>query len=322
MKKELPINLNTIYKTYPYNAFYIGILEANHVNTEDIIIKNFLNIFSYTTNHTFKIDLYGSGKINKYGFNVFYFPTENISIKFIINSINNNNYLFVLLNEHYINNINIHQNNDYCHDWLIYGYNDYTQEFLCAGYIGSDIRKRVFKSIKLSFQEVEIAMKKVTSSYLKSKPNSFRNHYFNYNSNYNYVIDEKEIKKSLHNLFFNQKFEKIKYKNLKCSYNSRAIEKFIKNFQKDYIKNNKSIIRLENLGIYYEHKQTLFLVLKKISTNKSDIKTYEMVVDNTYTCLLMALKYNLTRNKTIALKIYNILQTNYKKEREIFLKYL
>lgn len=296
MKKELPINLKTTYKTYPYNAFYLGVFEANCIPIDSIVLNHFLNIFSYTTKGIFKIDFFGSGKIKNNGFNIQYFSNKNIKKEYIINCIDKCEYLFVIMNEHYIMNSNVHQNNDYCHDWLIYGYDNYFKKFLCAGYVGKNIHERIYTSIELSFEEVEKAVNTVTASYLKSKPKDFRNHSFRIDYNCNiHDINEQKLLKLLSNYFYNQKFEKFKYKNFKRSYNSKAVKKFIKKFYKDYVKNNKSRIRLENFGIYYEHKLTLLLALKKISQNDSDINAYKNIVDNTYMCLLMALKYNSKR---------------------------
>lgn len=41
-QKILPYKIPKMMLTYPYNAFYFGILEANNINCDDIILNDFL----------------------------------------------------------------------------------------------------------------------------------------------------------------------------------------------------------------------------------------------------------------------------------------
>ena len=40
-QKILPYKIPKMMLTYPYNAFYFGILEANNINCDDIILNDF-----------------------------------------------------------------------------------------------------------------------------------------------------------------------------------------------------------------------------------------------------------------------------------------
>lgn len=43
-KKILPYKIPKMMLTYPYNAFYFGILEANNIDYTDIILNDFFRI--------------------------------------------------------------------------------------------------------------------------------------------------------------------------------------------------------------------------------------------------------------------------------------
>jgi len=47
-QKILPYKIPKMMLTYPYNAFYFGILEANNVDYTDVILNDFLELYYFT----------------------------------------------------------------------------------------------------------------------------------------------------------------------------------------------------------------------------------------------------------------------------------
>lgn len=110
-QKILPYKIPKMMLTYPYNAFYFGILEANN------------------------IDFRNSGMFEFNRFKSIEFPETNNIIETIKDHIDNGYYAILMLNQKYFQNESVHATWDYCHDWLIYGYDDLTNEFYCCRYI-------------------------------------------------------------------------------------------------------------------------------------------------------------------------------------------
>lgn len=54
--KILLLNTDSFIKTYPYNAFYLGILEANGFDISDILINEFFNLHCYYYKKDWYID--------------------------------------------------------------------------------------------------------------------------------------------------------------------------------------------------------------------------------------------------------------------------
>lgn len=54
--KILLLNTDSFIKTYPYNAFYLGILEANGFDISDILINEFFNLHCYYYKKDWHID--------------------------------------------------------------------------------------------------------------------------------------------------------------------------------------------------------------------------------------------------------------------------
>lgn len=98
-KKVLPLNTDPFIKTYPYNAFYLGILETNGFDISDILINEFFNLHCYYYKKNWHIDFCGSGFIEKNRFIAKYdIKLETVSI----DQINNNFYLMLKLNERHL----------------------------------------------------------------------------------------------------------------------------------------------------------------------------------------------------------------------------
>ena len=52
-QKILPYKIPKMMLTYPYNAFYFGILEANNIDYTDIILNDFLELYYFKKSTSF-----------------------------------------------------------------------------------------------------------------------------------------------------------------------------------------------------------------------------------------------------------------------------
>lgn len=301
------INCNTNFKTYPYNAYYIGALEANNIDISDMLINDYFDIYCYNKHGNIKLDFRNSGKLMLNRFKLNYFNIDNITVDSLFKYIEQGYLIFVLLNEKYISNSEIHSKHDYNHDWLIYGFDNQRKNFLCLGFTGNS-RIRVYKSILLNSDEVFNAMKHVSKSYLKTHDKSFRNHTFSINPYWTeYKCTQFELLEKLNIFFHGKKMLKHDFlKNIKA--NKHAINRFLTYFYKQYVKKNKpGWLYIENFSILYEHKLVLFELLKKLEINNKDYMLIEDIIKQQHFCLSLSVKFNITKNKKICSKIYSIL---------------
>lgn len=320
--RSLPYNENTKFNNYPFNAFFIAILEANNIDITNLLFSNYIHLFYQKPRKDFKIDILGNGTIEKDRFITSRIPKNCINVSFLKKNIDEGKYIFVLINEKYISNESVGLSFDYCHDWLIYGYDDAKSCFLCSGYVGKDIEMRTFKSIWLKYDDVKKGMEMVPKSYLRFKSKSFRNHTIEINQSWNEPIRDKDwLIKELRLFYGIDKNFSLNFFSKK--YDRRALIKFEKMFYKNHVncsKNNKIV--LSNFRTLYENKQVLLKALKMISDNDEDIENYETLVREKYVVLLLAAKYNMTFNINETFKIYQMLYTNRKEEEKIFFKYI
>lgn len=85
--------------TYPYNAFYFGILEANNIDYTDVILNDFLELYYFKKSAIHKIDFRNSGMFEFNRFNSIEFPETNYIVQAIKNHINSGCYAILMLNQ-------------------------------------------------------------------------------------------------------------------------------------------------------------------------------------------------------------------------------
>lgn len=151
MKKILTIDVNPMIKTYGSIGNYLGILNANGFDTTGILINHYLDLY-YAKNSVGFIerDYIKNQKFERQDF----LFSENNFISKVKSEINNNHYVFLILNELYVENKRIHRSYSYCHDWLVYGYDDETSTFKMVGYYGSEKLPRVYGTVDIIYTDL------------------------------------------------------------------------------------------------------------------------------------------------------------------------
>lgn len=322
MIKILPLNIDPIIKTYTYNAFYIGILEAENIDITNLLLHEFLHIFYYKRDGKGHLDFTGSGFVEPRRFHMIKLEKSNTSyISKIKQEILRNHYLMVSLNEKYITNKQIHCEWDHCHDWLIYGYNDDKKTFLCCGYIGNEYQNHIYNSIEIPYKEIDAAMLNI-KNFDRRKSLKLTNHITFINNEWKEKnLSNKQIQKEIlsyyypcklhyhHRLFINDDFD--------------GMQKFIQMFYKEHVlfcqqnTQEKDWIHLQDFRTIYEHKKVIQIAIKKFTSDEQLLKLQEEVVKAAYTNLLLAFRYNLHPQKKYSLKLYRSLLSVEKQQRTI-----
>ena len=309
--KILPLNTDPFIKTYPYNAFYLGILEANGFDISDIIINEFFNLHCYYYKKDWHIDFCGSGFVEKNRFITKYdIKLETVSIDQIKNKINNNFYLMLNLNERYLGISEIQWDWDRCHDWLIYGYDDLTNDFYCCGYIVKKGIGEYYGTIKVKYENLINAIKKVPKSFTRFRSRKLQNHSLKINYAYKEKsLSKKELIKKLTH-FYHPK--KIVIYHVPFIFNDiEGLNLFIKLFRKKHIINHSnqnifnSRIYLQDIRNLYEHKKVIKLVLERIGCCQDIIKEQNQLVNEAYNNLIFCAKYNVKLQQVLIKHIYN-----------------
>ncbi|MCM1285679.1 MAG: hypothetical protein NC213_03470 [Acetobacter sp.] len=315
-QKVLPYKIPKMMLTYPYNAFYFGILEANNIDYTDVILNDFLELYYFKKSAIHKIDFRNSGMFEFNRFNSIEFPDTNNIIETIKKYIDDGYYAILMLNQKYFQNEKVHTSWERNHDWLIYGYNDTTMSFYCSSYIGSK-DKEVFGNIELSYLEIESALRHTLSNYIKPSPSYFRNHFIKINTNWNEPKITKDILYyKIKRMFFPKHSARDGYWHPVAGIYS--LDKLLRKIKKvNIVKNKRKTIFIQNIRIIYEFRQNVLLCLKRMDINQLTINQYEEIVTSTYKILLLSFKYNLTKNRNTLNNIYKKLQQENKTERKL-----
>lgn len=315
-QKILPYKIPKMMLTYPYNAFYFGILEANNIDCDDIILNDFLELYYFKKCKIHKIDFRNSGMFEFNRFKSIEFPETNNIIDTIKDHIDNGYYAILMLNQKYFQNENVHSKWDHCHDWLIYGYDDSTMQFYCSSYIGAGYGE-IMGTIILNYAEIESSFNNVLQKYIKPFPSYFRNHFIKINSDWKEnEVTQEILYDNIKRLFYPKHSARDGYWHPVAGIYS--LDKLLRKIKRINItKNKRKRIFIQNIRIIYEFRQNVLLCLKKMNATKTILDQYETIVDETYKALLFSYKYNQSGNKKVLIAIYKKLKKETKKERKI-----
>lgn len=315
LNKFLYFNANPEIKTYPYIAFYLGVIKSKK-EIEKLLISEFLHIFYFRG----KIDFVASGHFNKRYFHSKFYPIKfKTNIDNIINELNNNRYVVIVLNEKYLNSKDTPIEIDDYHDWIIYGYNKNDKIFYCAGYIGKHIHTRKYDTIQLNFDDIENSLKntclnRFTFSFHGTHSTWLKNNSFNHLSNEN-------INHHLHEFLFPTKI-KFYYRPL-INLDTDAIKKFSKSILSildNYDQLAEKPLHLKSFRILYEHSKVLLMVIKEYAPCDSLLSDGAVLTKNMYMLLLMSTKYNMHSEYDLLKSIYDKLMYSYTLEKSIIKK--
>jgi len=315
-QKILPYKIPKMMLTYPYNAFYFGILEANNIDYSNVILNDFLELYYFKKSGIHKIDFKNSGMFEFNRFNSIEFPKTNNIIESIKDYINDGYYAILMLNQKHFQNEKVHTQWEYCHDWLIYGYDDSSMQFYCSSYIGTG-HGEIMGTIKLGYSEIETSFKKILPRYLKPSPSYFRSHFIKINPDWKECeITQETLYNNVKRMFFPKHSARDGYWHPVAGIYS--LDKLLRKIKKVNItKNKRKTIFIQNIRIIYEFRQNVLLCLKRMKINQMTIAQYEGIVNETYKILLLSFKFNQNGNRNTLNTVYEKLKKENIDERKI-----
>lgn len=316
MAKVLPFCDTPIIKTYPYIAFYLGVLQSRGVDISDFIIKEFSHIFFFRG----KLDFSASGFFHK---KYFYYKPNKYSLMKNINNIkreiDNNHYIIAILNEKHVSNDSIFLDFDYYHDWIIYGYDDIKKELYCAGYYGENLKLRRYGTKKITYGDVESALK---NSCINRYTLTTKDTHTMWLKKFPTVQMNTKCIISILEKFISPPIIAIYHRpviNLDC----QAIECLICYINKlidDWEKIENKTIWLQSFRVLYEHINVLKIIERKYVQNTKIHNELETVYADSYSLLLTVGKYNMKPDKQYLKKIEQFLRKICKKEENVIRK--
>lgn len=296
-KKILPLDEKPKLKAYQHDAFAFSILNAH----ENFSEKWFLNSFLYlkVKNKMFFYDVpsflyFWNCFVGKY----LYVLNKNNFINQIKKSINNDEYVYLVVNERYIPKRKSYRRYDFNHSILVYGYNDEKGSFITVGYqkdgkfVSQWIKYDVLKRAYLEHQKLKeiINGKQPCVAYTLKIKN---------NKDYS-ALDFKQIKKQIK-------------KQLVLDDKRRGIGVY------EYIKENmlhdeeSSFFDLRCLRLICEHKWIISILCKELN-NDSLNKNAESLYEYLKVTFNLAFKYNITREPALVERVFSRLKEAQKKE--------
>lgn len=296
------------YTCYSHNASSISIV-SSHADSSNWLINNFNNLVIHNNQTTmFFIDstyhhnpLIDCQRINKklIGKNV------DDYINFIIEAIEQNYYVYLIMNSKYISAYN--RINNRPHDLLIFGYNSINRTFNIADNFVSG----KFALSKCSFNELENSLQNLTD--IDENFNNFNGclELLRLNPAATLPIDVPYILNAL-NDYLNSTVSHPQSSFVRSNtYGFKIYEKLIEYLQSLKIENSNCDIR--PFHVLWEHKKSI--LLKVMHFNKSlildlsedELKEFDYIVNKALIIRNLFMKYSLTKNNELIDKMIDLL---------------
>lgn len=300
MKKILKFDDNPPIKTYPYIAFYLGILMGNSMDIDNLLIKRFTNIFYFNS----KIDFVSSGYFHRRLFSHELHRYHYLkNIKNIKKELINEKYVIIILNEKYIDSLNCKLKENYYHDWLIYGFDDNDESFYCCGYIGKDRKIREYKSIKIPYNEIQNSLNHV---HLNSYSFTLKDTHTTQIKKWEEIqLDKRDITKILKNILNPPKLS-FYYRPI-INMNINSLKKLSLQIKKKYLNSENSALWIQSFRVIYEQLIVLSIIERKYIKNESIHNDLDNNISLAYSLLILCAKYNMQPKLKILNSITDIL---------------
>ena len=256
--KILPINITPLLKTYQNTALPLAAVSCG--THEEDIVKYCINHFIQLRYHRNRkmLDFWHSRYSDWYCIEVQntlrndFFNICNLSILEIIkNAIDQNLYVYTIVNEFYIPERNRYQKEYYPHDILIYGYNE--DGVIALGYNDRLVLSPVTVPYSMFIEAVQ------------SVQHLFFIDFFTYASYNAYTINMKQIECYLKDYIYSENSDyKYKFMNTDsiCSYGINAIFEMFHHEKTEFESNGNLDFR--NFDCYYEHKRMMQLRIQSV----------------------------------------------------------
>lgn len=304
MNKILPFDDDVLIDTYHYLAYPFGVLRASFKDETyyNSVIKHCSNLIWYGSDATTQLafdsdfftywDSFKRKEIN----NEFITKVKKEKALYIIKSINENNYVYLCVDDFYMPRRFDYKKRHFKHDLLIYGYDDFLEIFMIAGY--ND--KGHYCTDYLSFQDFykanpeDLVLLAVDDRY---ELNYKKNDYMEFLKSY---ISSNEKDRGLNSCY-------------------RLLE-FI-----DAIDTDFELYDIKPFIVFLKHKSVIHLVMNRIMGNNchSDLyNKYEKQFDLCDRIKLSMIKYRFTKERKILSDVKELLKESIEIDVDCLLRIL
>lgn len=328
MRKELLIK-EPLISCYPQHAFYLSIISSNKnclpwifSNYSNLFIdqKGFCDFFVKTPEYYLYPWFQGSQRIHRD-----LLEENNINfIDFIKRSINKENYIWLHLNEFYLPCSTKYKKLQFIHSALISGYDDKEEKFFVNGFYNN----RKYSKYLVSYKDIEKSFKHAHPI----EDFKFYIHLLKYNCEYD--LKEFKYNKKLfkHQLIAHLSSTIEPFLNLEEAFDLKNFEdlttglEVYKKIEQLYLYNTTDsdyIYDLRPFYVIYEHKKLLNLKLDFLKNKQEFIltdeiyKQLEVLEKESIKVLNLYIKYGLTKDKRIIVRIRDGLNTMREMEKEV-----
>ncbi len=277
MKKELKMTTNPSYKTFNNLAFGFSIIELDKKDYTNWLLSNFLGVY-YRINWgtiSFKLPHCYMWKCFRHKMIIYKSNKYNSFITAIENQINDDQYIYLCVNEKYIPNRTHYCKKNYLHDIYIYGYDNDNKIFLTAGYNLSGH----FSQQKIPYESV----------FLAQKNKLLKNVFFSFSiiNNFNYdLVNIKKVKRQIYRHFFS----------INIFYGIKIYDWTIKHYK------SREFIDFTYPSLIVEH----ISVISKLNVLGYNIDCKNLV-ELSEKLLNLTLKYDITYDKNIIKNLINLI---------------
>lgn len=283
MTKELMNNTTHIIKAYNYIGGAMSLIYCNFKDYNNWLVQNFSliswrKLWSNLDFNMHKLEKWECLSIKK----KHVYDTKQL-LRQVKQGIDSNCYVYMFVNEYYMEYSDNYLGRYFKHDLFIVGYNDIKSELMVLAYT----QNRKFERIIISYKNLENAYK---SLYL-------HNHikFIAINNEFTHIDNDKL------------------QKNLKTYYGimeKKVYNPMIKKLRKNILSHNS--IDFKSLKIFSEHKFVLSLWEHEFSD--LHIKANQVI--------LLLIKYELNKNTELFSRIINLLETIKEKEKKLLKRLL
>lgn len=317
MKHILPFEVDVPSITYHNKAFPLGVIKANIPQFDIWICNKLINcVYESCKNacNLYDEDIWDlkNNLIIPQSFHIipeiFQCPSFDI-ISIAKDMINHGYYIYGLYNELYIQGKSAYHNYDFVHDYLIYGYDDDIKSFKSVGYL----KNQKYKRYNINYDDFHNSLKHFCFSRLSI-------HFHKINFNFQPQINISLITNAINDyLLSQQNSSNIKTDDI---YGINVWHKLAEQI----LTTSNSALDIRSFRAFVEHKAIMHLRFKILSSDYVSTELSEAYYTQVYTETEMvynlSLKYNITHDENLLLKINTYIQKICQAEQKILEKIL
>ena len=238
--------------------------------------------------------------------------------EFIMENINNDNYIHTMLNYFHVPNSTRYQKQQLLHDILVYGYNFDEKVFYVA-----DFFKQKYSFEKIAFSDLELAF----STYHLTKNSDYLNgliYLYSINKDCDYMFNINNIINSIRSYLdaaLPEYWYMYNFDNRCNIVFGTEIYDTLKNYIVNQV-NNHSYIDVRPFHLLYDHKKIMSLRLKYLQIYGMKDPDFKHIENQAQLGVNLIVKYNLSQEKEVVCRVIKTLDEIKNEEQRILQDYV